>query len=414
MKLIDPTTQENIRIAINSIKSHLLRSVLTVYIFAFGIMALVGIMTSISAIEYFLVENFTRMGSNTFTIRYQSMRMGGERHQANMNKVISWEEAIEFKKNYTFPSSISIYIFANGNTTVKFGSNKTYPNIRIFGADENYLLTSGETIEKGRNFSSADAWQGTHVAILGEAVAKNIFGETVDPLGKIVSVGPGKYMVIGILKSKGSSIGFSNDRTVILPIQNVRERFVQPDQSYSIAVMPPTSASMDAASGEAIGVFRTIRKLKLNQENNFGIIRSDSLVEMMKQNTAAISLAATFIGFITLIGAAIGLMNILLVSVTERTREIGIRKALGATRKTIRNQFLAEAIVIAQIGGAFGIILGIAIGNIVSYIIGSIFIIPWLWIILGVILCAGVALASGFLPARKAANLEPIEALRYE
>jgi putative ABC transport system permease protein len=171
---------------------------------------------------------------------------------------------------------------------------------------------------------------------------------------------------------------------------------------------------MDAASGEAIGVFRTIRKLKLNQENNFGIIRSDSLVEMMKQNTAAISLAATFIGFITLIGAAIGLMNILLVSVTERTREIGIRKALGATRKTIRNQFLAEAIVIAQIGGAFGIILGIAIGNIVSYIIGSIFIIPWLWIILGVILCAGVALASGFLPARKAANLEPIEALRYE
>ncbi|HML86727.1 MAG TPA: ABC transporter permease, partial [Bacteroidales bacterium] len=248
MKLIDPTTQENIRIAINSIKSHLLRTVLTVSIIA-------------CAIEYFLVENFTRMGSNTFTIKYQSMRMGGERHQANMNKVISWEEAIEFKKNYTFPSSISIYIFANGNTTVKFGSNKTYPNIRIFGADENYLLTSGETIEKGRNFSSADAWQGTHVAILGEAVAKNIFGETVDPLGKIVSVGPGKYMVIGILKSKGSSIGFSNDRTVILPIQNVRERFVQPDQSYSIAVMPPTSASMDAASGEAIGVFRTIRKL---------------------------------------------------------------------------------------------------------------------------------------------------------
>lgn len=413
-KIINPVSAENIRIAMNSIRSHLLRTVLTVMIIAFGIMALVGILTSIDAVRYFFVENFTRMGTNTFTIRNMVMHMGGERHRSDFLKKITFDEAIEFRNNFKFPAVTSISTFASGSSTARYEDKKTHPNNRVWGADENYLATSGEIIGKGRNFTPAEAFYGNHVAILGKAVADELFGSKTDPIGKIISVGPGRYIVVGVLESKGSSIGFSNDRTIILPLMNVRQNFAGPDQSYSINVMTSQTTSMSAAIGEATGIFRIIRKVPLGEEDNFSIIRSDTFVEMMIQNTRMISIAATFIGMITLIGAAIGLMNIMLVSVTERTREIGIRKAIGANKRTIRNQFLAESIVIAQLGGALGIIMGIAIGNFVSYLIGSSFIIPWPWIILGVTLCFIVALASGILPARKAANLDPIEALRYE
>lgn len=413
-RIIGPVAIENMRIAIHSIKSHLLRTILTVMIIAFGIMALVGILTSIDAVRYFFVENFTRMGSNTFTIRNMTMQRGGEHHRSDFLKKITYDEALEFRRSFNFPSVTSISTFASGSATARFEGKKTHPNNRVWGADENFLATSGEIISEGRNFTPAEAFYGNHVAILGEAVADELFGKNAEPIGKVIGVGSGRYVVIGVLKSKGSSIGFSNDRTIILPLMNVRQAFAKPNQSYSINVMTSQTTSMSAAIGEATGVFRTIRKVPLGEQDNFSIIRSDTFVEMMIQNTKMISIAATFIGMITLIGAAIGLMNIMLVSVTERTREIGIRKAIGANKRTIRNQFLAEAVVIAQIGGALGIIMGIAIGNVVSFLIGSSFIIPWPWILLGVTLCFLVAIASGILPARKAANLDPIEALRYE
>lgn len=413
-KLLNPVATENLNIALNSIRNHLLRTVLTVMIIAFGIMALVGILTSIDAVRFFFVENFTRMGTNTFTIRNMVMRMDGDRHRSDFLKKITFEEALQFRENFKFPAVTSISTFASGSAVARFGAKKTHPNIRVWGADENYLATSGEIISKGRNLTAAEAFYGNHVAILGQEVADELFGQNTDPVGKVIGIGSGKYIVIGILKSKGSSIGFSSDRSIILPLMNVRQVFADPNQSYAINVMTAQTTSMTAAIGEATGIFRTIRKVPLEEPDNFSIIRSDTFVEMMIQNTRMISLAATFIGLITLVGAAIGLMNIMLVSVTERTREIGIRKAIGATKRTIRNQFLAEAIVIAQIGGILGIAMGIAIGNVVSYLIGSSFIIPWMWMILGVTLCLIVALASGILPARKAANLDPIEALRYE
>jgi len=407
---------ENIRVSLTSIRSHLLRTILTVLIIALGIMALVGILTATDSIKYFLTKNFTMMGSNTFTIRNRSLQihMGDQSNKQKLYEPITIQQALEFKEKYFFPAVASIFTFGTGTATVKFESNKTNPNVRVMGTDENYLVTSGDEIEFGRVFTSDEVNTGANVCIIGSEIVKNLFKKKEDPLGKVISIGPGKYRVIGVLKEKGQSMGFSGDRSCMITLTNLRLQFPRPRMSFGINVMAIKQEQMDAAIGEATGLFRTIRQDPVGSDNTFEITKSDNIAKMFIENIKYVTLAATIIGLITLFGAAIGLMNIMLVSVTERTREIGIRKAIGATKRLIRNQFLVEAIVIGQIGGFLGIILGILIGNILSLIIGSAFIIPWLWIATGVLLCLAVALISGIFPAQKAANLDPIESLRYE
>ncbi|HOI86851.1 MAG TPA: ABC transporter permease [Lentimicrobium sp.] len=406
---------ENLRIALDSIRSHLLRSILTVLIIAFGIMALVGILTSIDAIKYYLNENFTSMGANSFTIRNRSMRihMGNRSTLPRNYRYITWQEALQFTGDYRYGLA-SVQTYATNTATVKYGSVKTNPNIPVIGSDDNYLRVSGNELEKGRTFSAGDISTGSYVAVIGSALSSRLFKSGVDPIGKIISIGSGKYQVIGVMKAKGTGMGFNTDNTCIVPVTNVRQAFSRPNMSFTINVVVEDPSHLEVALGEATGLFRVIRGVKAGEENNFDIEKSDSLAEMLFDNLKYLRLAATIIGAITLIGAAIGLMNIMLVSVTERTQEIGIRKAMGATSKTIRNQFLAEAIVIGQIGGIVGIVFGIGIGNILSSIIGSGFIVPWAWIILGVLLCFGVAVASGYIPANKAARLNPVDSLRYE
>lgn len=407
---------ENVRIALISIRSNLLRTILTVLIIAVGITALVGILTAIDSIKSSISKEFTVMGANTFSITSRGMRVqvGNNRYRTKNYSYISYWEAKQMKERFDFPATVAISVNATGTATLKYGSNKTNPNVTVRGIDDNYLHTAGYEIEKGRSFSAQDIEDGRNVALLGSKLVSKLFSKDEDPLNKVISIGGGKYKVVGILREKGSGFGNSSDMISLIPYTNTRSYFSSPNMNFDIQVRVDQTELMEAATGQAEAAFRIVRGLNPMDQNDFNIEKSDNLVNILLDNIKNITLVATIIGLITLFGAAIGLMNIMLVSVTERTREIGVRKAIGAKGSVVRQQFLIEAVVIGQIGGALGILMGILMGNMVSALIGSSFVIPWMWIILGVILCFFVGIISGYYPAQKAARLDPIESLRYE
>jgi len=412
---INSLFRENLRISIQSIKSNLLRSILTILIISIGIMALVGILTAIESIKKSINDEFTSMGANTFTIANRGMhvQVGKKHYRAKNHSAITFKQATRFKNEFNFPALVSISTYASGIATVKYESEKTNPNISIRGIDENYLSTAGYEIYKGRNFAKYDIEHNRSLVIIGDEIASKLFSD-IDPIGKIINVGSGKFKIIGVLVKKGSSMGMNSDNICFLPVTTVRQYYSRPNMSFTISVVPNDPKLLDASIGEAEGLFRIIRNLDPVDETDFNLTKSDNLVNILLDNIKKVSLAATIIGIITLFGATVGLMNIMLVSVSERTREIGTRKALGANSRVIKQQFLFEAIVIGQLGGYLGIILGILIGNLISVLTGGLFVIPWLWIIVGVLLCLLVSLLSGLIPAIKAARLNPIIALHYE
>jgi putative ABC transport system permease protein len=407
---------ENLKIALQAIRSNLLRTILTVLIIAVGITALVGILTAIDSIKNSITKEFTFMGANTFTISSRGMRIqvGNKRYRSKNYSYISYYQAKEFKEKYIFPSAVSISTFATSVATIKYESEKTNPNVSVQGVDENYLFTSGNEIKLGRNFTEDEINTGRNVVVVGDGVLKKIFKKGENPLQKIISIGGGKYRVIGVLEAKGRGFGSGGDQLCLLPYTNVRSYFSQPQMNFSVQIKVTNTEMVDPAIGEAEGTFRVIRNLNPADESDFNVEKSDNLVNILLGNIRNITLVATIIGLITLFGAAVGLMNIMLVSVTERTREIGIRKAIGATSVIVKQQFLIEAIVIGQIGGFVGITFGILAGNGVAMLIGTPFFIPWIWILVGVILCFGVGITSGYYPAQKASKLDPIESLRFE
>lgn len=407
--------KENLKIAFRAIRSNKLRAILTICIIAFGIMALVGILTAIDAIKSSLTNQFTMMGANSFTIasRGMNIQIGNDRYRAKNYTRISFREAQEFKERFTEAAWVSISYNASSLATVKYNLEETDPNVRLLGVDENHLTVAGYEIETGRNFSADEIQLNMHNVLIGSDVVKDIFPSGVNPLGKVITVAGMKLQVAGVLKAKGSGLN-NPDRICFMPVTTARQYFSRPNQTFSLTVMPINPVNLDMMTGEAEAVFRTIRNLNPRDESDFNISKSDNIVNMLLKNIRYVTLAATVIGIVTLFGAAVGLMNIMLVSVTERTREIGVRKAIGAKTQTIKYQFLFESIMIGQLGGIFGIILGILIGNIVSSMLNSSFVVPWIWVFTGIVVCFIVGVVSGYAPAVKAANIDPIEALRYE
>ncbi|OQY96114.1 MAG: hypothetical protein B6D37_03110 [Sphingobacteriales bacterium UTBCD1] len=417
-------------LAYRTVRSNKLRTGITVAIIAFGIMALVGIITAIKAMNQKFVESFSMMGANGFVIRYKqrNINFGGgnnsdlqlskktarKEKKSNLGRIITKREAELFIKRFNFPSIKSISVFANRSSIISYRERKTSPNVILFGSDENFLQLNGFMLRAGRNLSSTDVQTGRNVCLLGYDVAKNLFRENVDrAVNMVIQINNIPFRVLGVLDSRGSSFGFSRDNLVVTSYENVDRNFPG-GSSYSIAVMTNDIRQVEAAMGEAESDFRAIRKLNVTEDNNFVLDRSDSVAERAMNTLGFLTISATIIGFITLIGAAIGLMNIMLVSVSERTREVGLIKAIGGKSKVVRRQFLLEAVIISILGALFGIILGVLVGNLFSIVLNTGFIVPWNWVLYGIIICSAVGLLAGLYPALKAGKLNPIEALRYE
>jgi putative ABC transport system permease protein len=405
----------NVLIAINSIKTQLLRTILTVVIIGIGIWALVGILSSVEAMENSISVNFATMGSNTFNIQrydFNLQRQGGEREK--VNPIISYQNIREFIDIYEFPTSqTSISFRGTSGAEVKFENNKTDPEVQVFGINEYYLENTGSEIESGRNLNIFDIQNNNKVCIIGSDFLKNLFVND-NPIGKKISIRGVKFKVIGVLESKGATFGNNQDLRVLIPIQVARGIFTAPNINYTISIMVKNTEMLNVAQDEAVITFRNIRGLNPIEKNDFGIERSDDLINRITSITGYLEIAAWIISIITILGSSIALMNIMLVSVTERTREIGVRKALGAKNSTISTQFFIETIVIGQIGSVLGILLGIVTGMIFSSFFESEFSLPWIPMLWATIITFIVAIIAGFYPAMKASKLDPIESLRYE
>lgn len=406
--------RENIRIALGSIRTQSLRTALTVLIIAIGIMALVCILTVVSALEAKVSGDFVMMGSNTFSVTQYDIsdRMDGDRQR--VNPIISYPEAREFAEKFDGPQTTTALSFtATSTAEVRFESKKTDPEVRILGVDEHFLLNKGLEIDKGRNFTPFDVQNNAYVCLVGSDIEKALLKD-VNPIDKTISIRGARFRVIGVLKEKGSTFGNNQDLRVLVPIQLARSIFSQPNINYSIDVTTNSKELLEQAVEDAILLMRQVRRLNPVEENNFGISRSDDLINRILSITQYLEYAAWLIGIITIFGSSIALMNIMLVSVTERTREIGVRKALGAKKRTIATQFFIETLVIGQLGGIVGMILGILLGLMFASFLEFGFVVPWGAIMAAFSTAFAVAIVSGLYPAVKAAALDPIEALRYE
>jgi len=402
--------------ALRALWEYRVRAILTLSILAFGITALVGILTSLEALRGFLAQSLGGLGTRAFSVsggpaRF-TVQVGRKRFNPSQGQPLRSWEVEDFIQRYRYPQAqVSRSLLLAFGTQARYQNRKTPAQVRLFGVDPPYFAIQELSLEAGRSFTALEVDQAAPVIVLGWEVARQLFPAS-SPLGKWVQVGSHYYRVVGVVEKRGSLFGFNLDTECFLPWTTGRRW--NPQASFTMVIGVPTVEEVPQAMQAARATLRLVRQLRPPQEDTFQLFRGEMLADFMLKQLQTIALATVGISLLTLLGATLSLTNILLVVVKERTQEIGLRMALGATRAAILRQFLFEAVVIALVGGAGGIVLGLLLGNGVAWLIGSRFVMPWKWVLIAVGLTGLVGIVAGFQPAREAARLSPVEALRYE
>jgi putative ABC transport system permease protein len=407
---------ENVRMAFSSLRTNKLRSILTMIGIVVGVFSIIGVMTALGVLQNSINTSLSQLGSETFTIRkFPTIQTGDMDWMKYMHrKEITYEDIKYVREFAQAPMAVSAeHMIAP--LIVAYGNEKSDPQFQLQGSDDHFTLNHNYTIKDGRMLSFDDVEYARDVVILGEDVVNRVFKTEKDPIGKLVRLNSRPYTVIGTFESKGGGAGQSQDAFALIPITNLVKYHSDRDLiSLTLTVRAKSQETLEATQDEIIGLMRTVRGVKPGAPNDFEVETNTSLTAQFADLSKYVFFAGFGISAIALIAASIGIMNIMLVSVTERTKEIGIRKALGARRSDITGQFLMEAVVLCEIGGIVGIGFGIAFGNIIALIMKAPVYIPYDWIAIGLIVCSLVGIIFGMYPAMKAARMHPIDALRFE
>lgn len=404
---------ENIDMALRAVRSNRLRSSLTIAIIALGITSLVGILTAVDSMDATLKDAYSRMGAGIINIR-SLYSMPADMRRIRNSREISRAQAERFTDYYRAPATVTIFTTVLSGTRAEAGQKRTNPTTDVIATDGNYMKYNMLELSSGRSLSAADVEGGRFYCVIGDNVARTLFEAQEDPVGQTVHISGRSYIIIGVAAPVGNNAGGSMDGSILVPYTNALANLATSTPDFTIGILPAPSVSPETAAEEAEMTFRAVRRLAPFDDADFRITRSEAVIEELNSTMRTLTIAAIVIGLVTLTGAAVGLMNIMLVSVRERTREIGTRKALGAASKRIKAQFLTESVIIGQTGGLIGIVAGILIGNIIAAVMQASFVIPWLWMLLAIALCMAVGILSGYIPAKRAAALDPIKCLRYE
>jgi putative ABC transport system permease protein len=408
--------RESIVMALTSVRTNKLRSILTLLGVVVGVFSIISVMTAVGVLRNSIEEGITQLGANTFQIQKYPVGIGGgneARRRARNRKDITYEQALAVRDNATLAETVGIEVWRY-NRVVRWKGERTNPNVFLAGENPEGLETNDWSVDVGRSISKQDIDLAAPVIILGKAVRDRLFPSFVDPIGERVKIDNGVYTVIGVFVHKETALGGNFNNFGVIPITSYFQEYGRYEQSINIMVKARSREVLDEAIEQCRFILRTARNVPPAAEDDFSWFSNDSLVREFNDFTLYFRLGVLVVSSIALLAAGVGIMNIMLVSVTERTREIGIRKAIGAQRRAILSQFMVEAVILCELGGVIGIGLGIVAGNVVGILLEVPAIVPWEWVGIGIGVCSLVGLLFGVYPAWKAAMLDPIEALRYE
>jgi putative ABC transport system permease protein len=404
---------ETLRLALSSLSANKLRSGLTMLGIAVGVFSVIGVMTVITGLRGSIESGLNVLGANSFQFtKYPAINFSDPHQKFANRRDITYAQGARFKELMRDSAEVSLTAYRRGRR-VAYLDRITNPNVGLVGTDENFITSRNFEIAVGRNLSPEDVELGRAVVIIGDDIVKKLFPNE-NPLGRFVRIDGQNYNVTGLLVPKGSAFGQSQDNLALTSITKYLATYGRAGRSISINVQAPSQAALAAVQDTAVGMMRLVRGLDPEDPNDFEVFSNESLIETFNKIASIVAVGAFVISAIALLASGVGIMNIMLVSVTERTKEIGIRKSIGARKQNILMQFLIEAVLLSLVGGLAGVIAGVVGGNIGAQMLNASAVFPWNWAVIGLVVCSGIGVGFGFYPAWKAASLDPIEALRYE